>query len=75
VGEWRGVRAAAQRDVGTDRGGSLAGQGTGKEAESERTTATRFVVEGRTEVDEARTRFDPGGLADNDIHRLVRVTA
>ena len=27
VGEWRGVRAAAQRDVGTDRGGSLAGQG------------------------------------------------
>ena len=25
VGEWRGVRAAAQRDVGTDRGGSLAG--------------------------------------------------
>src|ERR1039458_8206013 len=30
VGEWRGVRAAAQRDVGTDRGGSLAGQGEGK---------------------------------------------
>jgi hypothetical protein len=27
VGEWRGVRAAAQCDVGTDRGGSLAGQG------------------------------------------------
>ena len=27
VGEWRGVRAAAQRDVGTDRGGSLAVQG------------------------------------------------
>jgi hypothetical protein len=37
VGEWRGVRAAAQRDVGTARGGSLAGQGKGKEAESERT--------------------------------------
>jgi len=30
VGEWRGVRAAAQRDVGTDRGGSLAGQGEGE---------------------------------------------
>ena len=39
------VRAAAQRDVGSDRGGSLAGQGKGKEAESERTIATRFVVE------------------------------
>jgi hypothetical protein len=73
VGEWRSVRAAALCDVGADRGGSLAGQG--KEAESERTIATRLVVEGRTEVDEARTRVDPGGLADNDIHRLVRVTA
>ena len=70
------VRAAAQRDVGTDRGGSLAGQGEGeRETESERTIATRFVVERRTKVDEARTRFDSGGLADNDIHRLVRVTA
>src|SRR5437667_9143955 len=36
VGEWRGVRAAAQRDVGTDRGGSLAGQGEGECGESER---------------------------------------
>jgi hypothetical protein len=44
------VRAAAPCDVGTDRGGSLAGRGKGKEAESERTIATRFVVEGRTEV-------------------------
>jgi len=50
-------------------------KGKGKETESERTIATRFVVEGRTKVDEARTRFDPGGLADNDIHRLVRVAA
>jgi hypothetical protein len=32
-------------------------------------------VEGRTGIEEARTRVDPGGLADNDIHRLVRVTA
>ena len=71
-GEWRSVRAALC-DVGADRGGSLAGQG--KEAESERTIATRFVVEGRARVDEARARVDPGGLADNDIHRLVRVTA
>jgi hypothetical protein len=30
VGEWRGVRAAAQRDVGADRGGSVAGQGEGE---------------------------------------------
>ena len=73
VGEWRSVRAAAPRDVGADRGRSLAGQG--KEAESERTIATRVVVEGRARVDEARTRVDAGGLADNDIHRLVRVTA
>jgi hypothetical protein len=73
VGEWRSVRAAAQCDVGTDRGGSLAGQG--KEAESERTIATRLVSEGRSGVDETRTRVDPGGWADNDIHRLVRVTA
>jgi len=50
-------------------------RGTGKEAESERTIATRMVGEGRTGVDEARTRVDPEGLADNDIHRLVRVTA
>jgi hypothetical protein len=49
--------------------------GKGKEAASEGTIATRFVVERRTKVDEARTRFDPGGLADDDIHRLVRVTA
>ena len=49
--------------------------GRGKKPSSEGTIATRFVVEGRTEVDEARTRFDPGGLADDDIHRLVRVTA
>ena len=49
--------------------------GKGKEAEGERAIDTRLVVEGRTEVDEARTRVDPGGLADNDIHRLVRVTA
>jgi hypothetical protein len=67
------VRAAAQRDFCTDRGGSLAGQG--KEAESEGTIAPRLVVEGRTGIDKARTRVDPGGLADNDIHRLVRVTA
>jgi hypothetical protein len=69
------VRAAAQLDVGTDRSGSLAGQGMGKEAESERTIATRFVVESRTKVDDARTKVDPGGLADNNIHRIVRVTA
>jgi hypothetical protein len=69
------VRAAAPCDVGTDRGGSLAGKGKGKEAESERTIAARFVVEGRPEVDEARTRVDAEALADNDIHRLVRVTA
>jgi hypothetical protein len=47
----------------------------GKEAESERTIATRFVVESRTKVDDARTKVDPGGLADNNIHRIVRVTA
>lgn len=29
----------------------------------------------QTEVDGAGTRADPEGLADNDIHRLVRVTA
>jgi hypothetical protein len=75
VGERRGVRAAAQHDVGTDRGGSLAGQGEGERGRKREDNATRFVVEGRTEVEEARTRFDPGGLADNDIHRLVRVTA
>jgi len=48
LGEWRSVRAAALCDVGADRGGRLAGQG--KEAESERTIATRFVVEGRARV-------------------------
>src|SRR5207253_11046284 len=73
VGEWRSVRATALCDVGADRGRSLAGQG--KEAESERTSATREAVEGRASVDDARTRVDAGGLADNDIHRLVRVTA
>ena len=75
VGEWRGVRAAAQLDVGADRGGSLAGQGEGERGRKREAIATRFCCGGRTEVDEARTRFDPGGLADNDIHRLVRVTA
>jgi len=73
VGEWRSVRAAALCDVGGPSCGSLGGQG--KEAESERRIATRFVEEGRARVDEARTRVDPGGLADNHIHRLVRVTA
>jgi hypothetical protein len=34
-----------------------------------------LVSEGRTGVDEARTRVNPGVWADNDIHRLVRVTA
>jgi hypothetical protein len=29
----------------------------------------------QTGVDGAGTRADPEGLADNDIHRLVRVTA
>ena len=43
------------------------------EPESPRMSLTVFA--GRTGVDEARTRVDPGGWADNDIHRLVRVTA
>ena len=60
--------------VGMDGAGEalLAGRGKGKESESDRHA---ICCGGRTEVDEARTRVDPGGLADNDIHRLVRVTA
>jgi hypothetical protein len=75
VGEWRvcePLHHAMSAPIAC--GGSLAGRGKGKEAESERTIATRFVVEGRPEVDEARTRVDAEAL-DNDIHRLVRVTA
>jgi hypothetical protein len=71
LGEWRRVRAAAQCDIGTDRGGSLVGQGKGET----RRKREDLVLEGRTGVEEARTSVDPEGLADNDIHRLVRVTA
>ena len=75
VGEWRGVRATAQRDVGTDRGGSLAGQGERERDRKREDNRHAICCGGQDKVDEARTRFDPGGLADNDIHRLVRVTA
>jgi hypothetical protein len=57
----------SDRDVGTDRGGSLAGQGgRGKRDRKREDSRHALVVEGRTKVDEARSRFDPGGLADND---------
>src|SRR6202030_2292859 len=75
VGEWRGVRAAAQRDVGTDRGGSLAGQGEEERSRKREDNHHAICCGGQDQVDEARTRVDPGGLADDDIHRLVRVTA
>jgi len=69
------VRAAAERDVGSDRGGSLAGQGEGERGRKREDNRHAIGCGGRTEVDEARTKVNPGGLADNDIHRLVRVTA
>jgi hypothetical protein len=69
------VRAAAQRDVGTDRGGSLAGQAEGERGRKREDNRHAIRCGGRTGVDEARTRVNPGGLADNDIHRLVRVAA
>jgi hypothetical protein len=69
------LAAGITRVKGVKQLGFRSGNWLSAETESERTIATRLVVEGRTEVDEARTRFDSGGLADNDIHRLVRVTA
>jgi hypothetical protein len=50
---------------------AAAGQGKGET----RRKREDLVLQGRTGVEEARTSVDPEGLADNDIHRLVRVTA
>jgi transposase len=65
---------SAQYILGLRRQPSRPGE-RGKRPKARGQSARDLLWRAGPEVDEARTRFDPGGLADNAIHRLVRVTA